>query len=144
MPQVKLEQVDYLVVHCSATKPDMDIGVKEIDKWHRARGFLKVGYHVIIRRDGRIEYGRAQDEIGAHARGYNNKSLSVCMIGGVNNRLKPEDNFTAEQYLTLRYQLALWEFIHPDAEILGHRDLPKVAKACPSFDVKTWWQDVTY
>lgn len=139
MAQKKIQQVNYLVVHCAATKPSMDIGVKEIDKWHRERGFFKVGYHVVIRRDGRIEYGRAQDEIGAHARGFNSKSLAVCLVGGVNDNLKAENNFTPEQFIALRYQLALWKLKYPEAEILGHRDLPKVSKECPSFDVKEWY-----
>jgi N-acetylmuramoyl-L-alanine amidase len=30
---------------------------------------------------------------------------------------------------------------YPKAEILGHRDFPGVAKACPSFDVKSWLKD---
>ena len=25
---------EYLVVHCSATKPSMDIGLREIKRWH--------------------------------------------------------------------------------------------------------------
>ena len=27
-----------------------------------------------------------------------------------------------------------WRAKYPTAKILGHRDFPKVAKACPSFD----------
>jgi hypothetical protein len=27
-----------------------------------------------------------------------------------------------------------------DDAILGHRDFPSVAKACPSFDVRHWWR----
>jgi N-acetylmuramoyl-L-alanine amidase len=29
------------------------------------------------------------------------------------------------------------------ASVLGHRDFPNVAKACPSFDVKTWLANYT-
>ena len=32
----------------------------------------------------------------------------------------------------------------PDAEILGHRDLPNVHKDCPSFDVKRWLKLVDF
>ena len=30
---------EFIAVHCSATKHDMDIGETEIDEWHRARGW---------------------------------------------------------------------------------------------------------
>ena len=39
------KKTDYIFIHCSATKPSMDVDAKEIDRWHRARGFLKIGYH---------------------------------------------------------------------------------------------------
>jgi hypothetical protein len=28
---------------------------------------------------------------------------------------------------------------YPQAEVLGHRDIPGVKKDCPSFNVKEWW-----
>jgi N-acetylmuramoyl-L-alanine amidase len=42
----------YLVVHCSATQPKSDIGAKEIRQWHREKGWIDIGYHFVIRRDG--------------------------------------------------------------------------------------------
>ena len=93
MPRRK---TDFIVVHCAVTSPLMDIGLKEIDRWHRARGFLKVGYHFIIRRDGTFEQGRQLHEPGAHAKGYNHRSVGICMVGGVEEADKktPQNNFT--------------------------------------------------
>ncbi len=54
----KRKETKYSAVHCAATPAGMDIGVKEIDRWHRQRGFLKVGYDYVIRIDGTIELGR--------------------------------------------------------------------------------------
>ncbi|HMQ62785.1 MAG TPA: hypothetical protein PKE06_19045, partial [Flavilitoribacter sp.] len=48
-----------------ATPAAMDIGAKEIDRWHRAKGWFTIGYHFAIRRDGSIEYGRELSEVGA-------------------------------------------------------------------------------
>ena len=136
----KLKTVDFLVVHCAATPETMDIGVEEIRQWHRQRGWLDVGYHKIIRRDGTIEDGRALDVPGAHARGFNNRSLGICLIGGVESDKKtPEANYTHDQWNALESLLHDLQGMYPDAEILGHRDLPHVNKACPSFDVKEWW-----
>jgi len=137
----KLKTVDFLVVHCSATPETMDIGVEEIRQWHRQRGWLDVGYHKIIRRDGTIEDGRALTTPGAHARGFNNRSLGICLIGGVESDKKtPEANYTHDQWNALESLLRDLKIMYPDAEVLGHRDLPHVNKACPSFDAVEWWR----
>ncbi len=136
----KRKETKYIAVHCAATPAGMDIGVKEIDRWHRQKGFLKVGYHFVIRRTGQIELGRDEDEIGAHVQGYNAVSIGVCLVGGVDadDVSKAENNFTEEQFSTLRTLLERLQIQYPDAEVLGHRDFPDVAKACPSFDVRAW------
>jgi N-acetyl-anhydromuramyl-L-alanine amidase AmpD len=135
------EQVRFLVVHCSATKPSMDIGAKEIDRWHREKGWLGIGYHYVIRRDGTVEKGRPDSRSGAHAAGYNSISLGICLVGGLDEKGKPQQNFTEAQYDSLRD--LLWELlgVFDRAEILGHRDLPNVNKDCPCFDVKAWWYE---
>ena len=136
----KRKETKYIAVHCAATPAGIDIGVKEIDRWHRQKGFLKVGYHFVIRRTGQIELGRDEDEIGAHVQGYNAVSIGVCLVGGVDadDVSKAENNFTKEQFSTLRTLLERLQIQYPDAEVLGHRDFPDVAKACPSFDVRAW------
>jgi N-acetylmuramoyl-L-alanine amidase len=133
-----LTDVRYLIVHCSASPPSMDIGAKEIDRWHRQRGFLMIGYHKVIRRNGVIEDGRPLDRPGAHVAGYNQYSIGVCLVGGEDAHAVPENNFTPEQFATLRSLLSDLKLKFPKAEILGHRDMPNVAKACPSFDVRAW------
>lgn len=137
-----IEHVEWLVVHCAATPADMDIGVKEIRLWHMQKGWSDVGYHYVIRRDGTIEKGRTDTTPGAHAVGYNLHSLGICMVGGLKKgTTKAEDNFTPVQYLTLWRLLDELKQTYPDAEILGHRDLPGVNKACPSFDVRAKLQE---
>ncbi|MCO5735946.1 N-acetylmuramoyl-L-alanine amidase [Stenotrophomonas maltophilia] len=133
------EKVQYLIVHCAATRPSMDVGVKEIRKWHLQRGFNDVGYHYVIRRDGSIEKGRADTIPGAHAEGYNGKSLGVCLVGGVSeNDVKvAENNFTEAQFDALHTLLRQLRASHPNAKVIGHREVNR-GKACPSFDVQEW------
>lgn len=133
----KRSETNRIVIHCSATPAKMDIGVTEIDRWHRERGWIGIGYHLVIRRDGTIEVGRDHDVPGAHAKDYNDDSISICMVGGLTPDGKPEDNFTPEQNDSLKYLVRLLKDTYPNAEVLGHRDLPGVAKDCPCFDVKT-------
>ena len=139
----------YIVVHCSATKITSDIGVDEIRDWHTNKnGWSDIGYHAVIRRSGQIEYGRHFDAPGAHVKGQNWQSVGVCMVGGLDPAGEPEDNFTPEQYASLRLLLMVLRRSYPAALILGHRDLSpdldgdgivekhEWIKDCPCFDVR--------
>jgi len=137
-------EIDTLVVHCSATTADMDIGAEEIRKWHLERGWSDIGYHYVIRRDGTLEHGRPEGKIGAHARGFNSRSLGVCLVGGSrrldDGTLEPDSNFTFEQYDRLHeliddLQFKRWQDEVEPLKVIGHRDVPGAHKACPSFDV---------
>jgi len=112
----------------------MFIGLKEITNWHKERGWLTCGYHFTIDRDARLEVGRQEEAIGAGVRGHNTNSIHICVIGGIDGKNKPEDNFTIEQYNTLRNTLLLLRSRYPNTEIVAHNELDK-KKACPSFDV---------
>ena len=134
------QRTDFIILHCSATPPNMDIGAKDIDLWHRQRGFLKIGYHYVIKRDGTREVGRELNETGAHCLAYNHKSVGVCMVGGVDRAgegAKAENNFTEAQWTTLKLTVDELRDQYKDAFVVGHRDL-QAGKECPSFDVKRW------
>ncbi|MDB6143954.1 MAG: N-acetylmuramoyl-L-alanine amidase [Pseudomonas sp.] len=144
------ERTELIVVHCSATQAKADIGKREITQWHRERGFDTIGYHYVIRRNGEVETGRRESEIGAHVRGYNLNSIGVCLVGGVDGKNKPENNFGESQFNALETVLHELKDRYPNARIVGHRDLSpdlngdgkitpnEYIKACPSFDVGAW------
>ena len=140
--------IKFIVIHCAATPPSMDVGRERIKKWHLARGFSDVGYHLIIKRNGSIDRGRDLDgdglvleEVGAHAKGFNSRSIGICWVGGVQEEDKrtPEDNRTPKQLFTMEKLVRELVAIYPEAEVLGHRDFSNVNKSCPSFDVREWW-----
>lgn len=113
-----------------------------------------IGYHYLIGRDGTTFTGRHVDEIPAQAVGFNQKAIGICLVG--------LDQFEQAQFETLAHlvvseiaritgrngpgdrnnplsragalRLAEERGIH----ICGHRDLPKVRKTCPGFEVSTW------
>lgn len=146
----KRRQTKYIVVHCSATPPASDIGADEIDDWHRRRGFDCIGYHAVIRRNGIIEWGRHPDAVGAAVKGHNYQSVNICLVGGLDAALNPENNFSASQMSSLRVLLATYAAAWPAAKVLGHRDLSpdqngdgiitsdEWLKDCPCFDVRRW------
>lgn len=133
---------DFIAIHCSASVPDIKTDVKVIDRWHRQRGFLMVGYHYVIKTDGSIEVGRDEDAIGAHVEGYNSRSIGICLVGGVDAAGKSVNNFGDTQMLSLLALLKELKQKYPKAVVQGHRDFPKVAKDCPCFDVKPWAKKV--
>lgn len=144
-----LNKPAYIIIHCS----DSAYGdVALIDEWHKARGFERperlslpkhVGYHYIITsartgpgkhrepdEDGRIHPCREHHENGAHARGYNEVSIGICLIGN------KETGFSAAQFasmLALTYQLQLAYDI-PDEHVLGHYEVNE-DKTCPELDM---------
>ena len=133
------EETKYIVIHCSQTRPSQNIGAKDIDRWHREQGWLKIGYATVIKRDGTIEQGREDDEVQAAVKGYNHTSFNLCVIGGAKEEdwKQPEDNFTGEQWESLKKELTRLVIKYPDAKIVGHRDLDD-KKFCPSFDVRKY------
>ena len=139
-------KITAIVVHCSATRPAMDIGVKEIRQWHmqpKSKGGLgasDVGYHYVIRRNGLLEGGRPEAKAGAHVGGHNANTIGICLVGGVQQAdfRKAENNFTPAQFKTLKAILKDLSGRYPNAVVKGHRDFKGVAKACPSFDARAW------
>lgn len=129
-------KIDKMIVHCSATPPDMDIGAEDIRVWHMDRGWSDIGYHLVVRRYGTLELGRDFELIGAHTKGYNTGSIGVCLVGGLNENNKPENNFTDEQFKTLSNTIRIFRADYKNMTIHGHNEFSN--KACPSFDVQEW------
>ena len=126
-----------IIIHCAATKPSMNVDATVIDRWHRERGWLKIGYHYVIGRDGSIEIGRQEDTVGAHASGYNATSVGVCLVGGLSEDNEPENNFTDEQWLMLTRLIDGLTSQYPEAQVIGHNNVS--TKTCPNFDVGEWY-----
>jgi len=130
-----MRTIKLIVIHCADTYPGMDIGVREVDRWHRERGWSGIGYHYLIRRNGVIEKGRPETEIGAHVYGHNANSIGICYAGGKADNGKPADNRTPEQKAALIQLVAELRERYPEAKVRGHHDLDK-GKKCPCFNVK--------
>ena len=131
---------DMIVVHCAATKATMDIGYDEIRKWHvDQNGWDDVGYHFIIRRNGQLEKARPEGYSGAHAPSHNSRSIGICLVGGMAEDGSAENNFTLEQFLTLKDLVNMVMDKYSDiTEVLGHCDVQDNKPNCPGFNVKEW------
>jgi len=150
MRPIRSKETDFIVVHCSATPADRDIGAADIDDMHKARGWQGIGYHLVIRRDGRVEMGEDLRRMGAHCKGVNDRSVGVCMVGGVDEENDSAHNFEPEQFRSLASVLNLLMLMYPKASVRGHRDFSpdknrdgvvtpdEFMKLCPCFEVDEW------
>lgn len=137
-------KIDLIVVHCSATRINQDFPVEALEACHKTRGLHSIGYHYYITKDGVVYPCRPESEEGAHARHYNAHSIGICYEGGLDEKGKPADTRTPAQKASLEDLLYSLVLDYPDAEILGHRDLPWVRKSCPCFDVKEWLKEIDF
>lgn len=125
----------YLVIHCSATDRKRTT-VDSIRKYHKeVKGWSDVGYHRLIDFEGVVHMGRPDHIPGAHASGFNSKSLGICLIGDFDKDVLREDD---PQFKALVQVVATLCKRHgiPVENVIGHRDVyrllnQKVAKSCP-------------
>ena len=117
-----MRKIDSIIVHCSATKAGQDFTAADIDRWHRERGFNGIGYHYVIRLDGRLEKGREIDLAGAHCKGWNERSVGICYIGGLDENGHPADTRTNAQKRVLYQVIMDLQRQYTILQVLGHRD----------------------
>ena len=128
------DSVRFLIVHCSATRETQDYTVEQLKHDHLARGFLDVGYHYYIRRDGTVTQHRRLNEVGAHCRPFNRCSIGICYEGGLDAKGNHKDTRTLKQRAALVTILIELKKKFPKALIRGHNEMPgAVPKACPCF-----------
>lgn len=134
---------EFIVIHCSASPLLIDYTVQACRRDHiHLRGWDDIGYHFYIDQRGTLHLGRPFWAVGAHVAGSNSRAVGVCYEGGVDAQNRPRNTLTKPQEAAMVSVVTLLSALYPQAVVQGHRDFPGVAKACPSFDAKTWWKEV--
>ena len=136
-----MRTITLIIIHCSAVKPWQESGVREIDRWHRAKGWKSCGYHYVVRRDGTVEVGRPVEEVGAHCLNRNRHSIGICYEGGLDVSGNPADTRTEAQKKALRELLQQLHAQYPRAIIAGHNVFNPM-KACPCFNAMDEYRDL--
>lgn len=145
-----MKTIDTIIIHCSATQAGKDFRAADIDRWHREQGFSQIGYNFVIDLDGVVEAGRPLTINGAHCKGWNDHSIGICYIGGLDSSGRPCDTRTDSQKIAMHRLIFELLNEYPDiVRVIGHRDTspdlngdgvidPKEwIKACPCFDVRS-------
>lgn len=144
--------INRIILHCSASEDSIDIGLREIKHLHTApkteeidwfgykthgRAWSDIGYHWIVRRDGRIEQGRDEEIQGAHVRGYNRTSIGIVWIG----RTKP--GIAQYKQLLKKLRGLINKYKLSPLDIYGHTELDG-RKTCPNLDMDVVRADVLF
>ena len=111
------------IIHHSASA---DVPASTIHQWHLNQGWSGIGYHFVIRPNGDIERGRAENLIGAHAGEKGNPdSIGIVLTG----------NFETGKPTTAQMDSLVWllkDYLFPKygvKPVIGHKDV--MATACP-------------
>lgn len=149
-----------VLIHCTATREGQDIDAATIKRWHitpiskGGRGWTDIGYHFVIRLDGTIEVGRAENKVGAHVEGFNTGSIGVVYVGGLDAQGRAKDTRTDAQRTAMVRLCKDLDRAYAHPRFMGHRDASpdkdgdgiiekhEWLKDCPCFDVGPWWESV--
>ena len=127
-----LKSVKLIVIHCTATKCDRPFSVENLIACGKAK-YGQCSYHYYVRRNGDVIPLLPESVQGVHARHYNYCSLGIAYEGGLDEQGRPADTRTEAQKHSLYELLKELTAEYPDARIVGHCELPHVAKQCPCF-----------
>jgi len=129
----------YIIIHTAGAK--IAASIEDVNRWHKKRGFRRkgthdlqyIGYQYYIRRDGTVQRGRDETEVGAQCKdmGMNRKSIGICFEGHGDF-----EEFTKAQRksLNLLYQQIDARWGIPVENVLGHRETG-AKKTCPGTKV---------
>jgi N-acetylmuramoyl-L-alanine amidase len=137
--------VSSVVIHATETFTNKNIGAEEIDAIQKKLGEDEIGYHYVIRRDGRLQRGRPVEKEGSHCPtgNYDKTSIGIVMVGGINRASTEQSfetssaSFTRAQYNTLEQFLQVFYNNFSGGEVFGHSDI-ETDELDPYFDVSEY------
>jgi len=139
----KRNQTDFIIVTCTDTKPDKLLDIVQLDRLHRALGWISVGCHFLIDKFGEIQKGRELEEHGSHTWGYDESSICITLVGGRNlEGLTTDQSYFEEQLESLLLLTSHLKRVYPDARVIGQDQLLKDEEK-PYFDVEDYYNGQT-
>lgn len=139
--------INEMIIHATETYTNQNIGAEEIHVEHVRDGEDSIKYHLIIRRDGKLQKGRpintpANTE-GTNGHGIN--AIEVCLVGGLNCSTGCDDplsyrssqSFTREQMSTLEAVCEAFYRRYHGGQIFGHNEIQPLVED-PYFDVSQY------
>ncbi|XP_015124717.1 peptidoglycan-recognition protein SC2 [Diachasma alloeum] len=145
-PLTRLSQspLPYVIISHTAfspctTKDQCSSNVRDIQNIHIAENkWDDIGYNFLVGGDGNIYEGRGWDMTGAHAIGYNSRSIGLSFIGTFNT-VAPSDEQLRTAQLLLESGVKDGK-LTSDYKLLGHRQVRETASPGDKLYeiIKTW------
>ena len=139
-----MRKIKRIFIHCTAGSQKQTVA--DLRTEFKRKGWKNPGYHYVISPDWAITQLLDEQQVSNGVKGYNQTSINVAYIGGIDSNGKAIDNRTEAQKASLIRLLKELRGRYPKAQILGHRDISpdtnhngKVdswerIKECPCFD----------
>ncbi len=129
MDELEVANVEYIIIHHSSRNFDCPLFIKLRHKY--LRGWSDTGYHFIIGngilcKDGEVYRARSTKYVGAHAYGYNKKSIGICLIGNFDSNTP-----TDKQYQSLISLIRSLQIDFKINKVIGHIETGLSKKSCP-------------
>lgn len=113
----KRASTEYIALHHAEA---VSCTARQVDEWHKSNGWVGIGYHFFVRKDGSIYEGRPLWALGAHVQGKNNISVGICAEGDYHNKDKVMPQV---QKSAIKQLIAYLKGLYPNAEIVGHGEI---------------------
>ena len=110
-----------IVLHHAAAS---NASVETVHGWHKGNGWIGIGYHFYVRKDGSVYRGRPENWVGAHTVGHNSTKLGICAEGNFETETMSEAQKNAIIEL-----LAYLFGKYGNLKVYKHKDLNSTA--CP-------------
>lgn len=157
-----MRKITRIFVHCTASW-QLTTTEASLQAEFRKNGWKKPGYHYVVKTNGNIIQMLDESEVANGVYGYNQNSVHVAWIGGIQFRykdgkptkeLESVDNRTPEQKAALFDLLVKLKMKYRSAIVMGHRDISpdlnhngmvdpwERIKDCPCFDAMVEYMDI--
>lgn len=137
---------DHFVVHHTAgarctTQALCDAQMRNIQNFHmNTNGWADIGYSFCVGDTAVIYEGRGWNRQGAHAPGFNSRSIGFCFFGDFSSVLPPVAARNVAQAFVICARD--WGRLTTTYRLVGHRQDPQSNTACPGQslfnNIQTW------
>jgi N-acetylmuramoyl-L-alanine amidase len=139
-----------MVVHASDTYTNQNIGAEELHVDHTSAGDDGIQYHLVIRRDGRLQRARPMDRSTNNVvNGHTDNVIEICLVGGLNcatgcdnpDQYRSSQSFTREQMTTFESVCEAFYRRYHGGQVFGHNEIQPLVTD-PYFDVSQYVETV--
>ena len=138
----ELSQITHITVHHSAAPGTiLPSRVAQYHVYSKSHLWPGIGYHFYIMPDGTIYHTQDMHLISWHVYRNNSYTVGVCLAGNFTDVVPPPNQLDA----SARLIAWLMQELHiPPEYVLGHKEFPKNATACPGrqWDHDKHWKDM--